>query len=155
MLLPDGKNGSNSPTEHSYNLHSLLMAEDCVKRPLRTETNMSQNCGVWVQRLSLTNLWSCSKVKVCSFLIGLILTSIIMASYIFSWDKRGLLFTFSPNQFRPVAIMTGTTVAEASTEKNLIDMKLLVKIIGSKLEYTPRKVPDKQAVIETNSDVSF
>lgn len=157
MPLSDWKYGSNTPTDHSYSLHSLPMAEDYGKRPVRTvfdfkHTNGSENLDVkWVPKLSLTNLRSISKVKVVSFLMGLTLMFVIMASYVLTWDKKRLLFTPPPDQFRPVVVLTNTAAAEASTEKNVIDMKLLVKIIGSKLEYTPRKVPDEKDVMETDS----
>lgn len=157
MPLSDCKYGGNNPTDHSYSLHSLPMAEDYGKRPVRTafdfsRPNMSEHLDVkWVQKLSLTNLRSVSKVKVVGFLMGLTLTFIVMASYVLTWDKKGLLFTPSPDQFRPVVVLTSTAAAEAPSEKNSIDMKLLVKLITSKLEYTPRKVPDQKDVIETDS----
>ncbi|KAF1375610.1 hypothetical protein PFLUV_G00221990 [Perca fluviatilis] len=52
---------------------------------------------------------------------------------------------------RPVVMPTSTAAAEISSENNLGDMKLLVKLIGSKLEYTPRKVPDEKDVVGTDS----
>ncbi|XP_073338751.1 carbohydrate sulfotransferase 15-like [Pagrus major] len=158
MPLSDCKYGSNPQKDHNYCLHSLPMAEDYHgKRPVRTffdfrHPNVSENMDVkWAPLLSLTNLRSISKVKVVSFLMGLTLTFLIMASYILTWDKKGLLFTPSPDQFRPVVVLTSATAAEASSEKNLIDMKLLVKLVGSKLEYKPRKVPDEKDVIEMDS----
>lgn len=158
MPLSDCKYGSNTQTDHDYGLHSLPTAENYGERPVRTffdfrHMSLPENLDVkCVPLLSLAHLRSISKVKVVSFLMGLTLTFLIMASYILTWDKKGLLFTPSPNQLRPV---TGTAVAEVSPEKNLIDMKLLVRIIGSKLEYTPRKVPDKKDVVETDSHVSL
>ncbi|XP_070772220.1 carbohydrate sulfotransferase 15-like [Enoplosus armatus] len=163
MSLSDCKYGSNTQTDHSYSLHSLPMAENCGKGPVSqkcfdlSHTNVPENLDVkWVPLLSLTNLRSISKVKVVSFLMGLTLTFLIMASYILTWDKKGLLFTPSPYQLRPVVVPTSAAAAaaaaaEVSSGKNLIDMKLLAKIIGSKLEYLPRKVPDKNDVIETDS----
>ena len=162
MPLSDCKYGTNPQKDHNYCLHSLPMAEDYHgKKPVRTffdfrHLNVSENVDVKsAPRLSLTNLRSISKVKVVSFLMGLTLTFLIMASYILTWDKKGLLFTPSPDQFRPVVILTSATAAETSSKKNLIDMKLLVRLIGSKLEYTPRKVPDEKDVIETDSHVSL
>lgn len=155
MPLSDFKYGSNTQTDHNYSLHSLPMAVNHEKRPVRTFFDFrptKENVDLkWVPFLSLTSLRSISKVKVVSFLMGLTLTFLIMASYILTWDKKGLLFTPSPDQFRPVLVVTGTAAAEASSEKNLIDMKLLVKILGSKLDYKPRKVPDEKDVIETDS----
>lgn len=161
MSPSDCKYGSNTQTDHSYNLHSLPMSDNYWKRPVRTffdfrHTNVPENPNVkWVPLLSLTNLRSFSKVKVVSLLMGLTLTFLIMVSYMLSWDKKGLLFTPSPDQLKPVAVPTSTAAAEVSPEKNLIDMKFLAKIIDSKLEYTPRKVPDEKDVIETDSHVSL
>ncbi|XP_044070809.1 carbohydrate sulfotransferase 15-like [Siniperca chuatsi] len=156
MSLSDCKNGSNTQTDHNYSLHSLPMAENYEKRTVRTSfdfnhTNVPENLDVkWVHLLSLTNLRSISKVKVVSFLMGLTLTFLIMASYILTCEKKGLLFTPSPYQVRPMVVLTSAAAAEDSSGKILRDMKLLVKIIGSKLEYKPRKVPVEKDVIETD-----
>ncbi|XP_070697114.1 carbohydrate sulfotransferase 15-like [Pempheris klunzingeri] len=155
MSLSDCKYGSNAQMDYNYSLHSLPMAENYGKKPVRTffdfrHTNVPEDVK-WVSLLSLTNLRRISKVKVVSFLMGLTLTFLIMASYILTWDKKGLLFTPSPDQLRPAVVQTSMAAAEVSPEKNLIDMKHLVRIISSKLEYTPRKVPEKKDVIETDS----
>lgn len=157
MPLSDCKYGSNTQTDHSHSLHSLPMAENYGKRPIRTffdfrHTNLPENMDIkWAPLLSLTNLRGFSKVKVVSFLLGLTLTFLIVASYILTWDKKGVLFTPSPYQLRPVVIQISTATSDVSSEKSLIDMKLLVKIIGSQLQYTPRKVPDKKNIIATDS----
>ncbi|XP_076599661.1 carbohydrate sulfotransferase 15-like [Chaetodon auriga] len=83
--------------------------------------------------LSLTNLRRISKVKVMSFLMVLTLTFLIMASFNLSGNKKG---------------QHSRAAAEVSSKKNSIDMKQVMKIIHSKLEYTPRKVPDEKDVIE-------
>lgn len=161
MPLSDCKYGSNTQTDHSHSLHSLPMAENYGKRPIRTffdfrHTNLPENMDIkWAPLLSLTNLRGFSKVKVVSFLLGLTLTFLIVASYILTWDKKGVLFTPSPYQLRPVVIQISTATSDVSSEKSLIDMKLLVKIIGSQLQYTPRKVPDKKNIIATDSHVSL
>lgn len=139
-------------------------------RPVRTyfdfrHANPSGNLSVkGFAALSRTNLRSISKVKVVSFLMGLTLIFIIMGTYVLTWDQKGLLFTPSPDQFRPVVIPGSTvaTVAAAAaaaatadvSSKNFIDVKPLMWLIGSKLEYAPRKVPDEGEVIETDSHVS-
>ncbi|XP_056292066.1 carbohydrate sulfotransferase 15-like [Pseudoliparis swirei] len=144
MSLSDCKHGSNPQTDHTYSLHSLPLSKDYGKTPTRTLFDF--------KRLSLTNLRSISKVKVVSFLMGLTLMFLIMASHILTWDRKGLLLTPPPfHPLRPVVVPTGKAAAEVSSENNFIDVKLLVKIIGSKLEYTPRKVPDEKDVVGTNS----
>lgn len=157
MSLSDCKNGSNTPRPHSYSLHSLPIADTYGKRPVQTfldfrDTNVPENLDVkHVPMLLFTNLQRISKVKVVSFLLGLTLTFLIMASYVLMWDKKGLLFTPLPYQLRPAAIPTSTAAARASSKKNLVNMKVLVKVISSKQEHTPRKVPDEKDVIETDS----
>uniref|UniRef100_A0AAQ5YE57 Sulfotransferase n=1 Tax=Amphiprion ocellaris TaxID=80972 RepID=A0AAQ5YE57_AMPOC len=156
MSLSDCKYGSNPPKDHNHSLHSLPMAENYGKKSVRTffdfrHTNVQANLDVkCIPLLFLTNLQRIPKVKVVSFLLGLTLTFLIMASYILMWDKKGLLFTPSPYQLRPAVFLTGTATAAVSSEKNLIDMKMLVKIISSKQEYTPRRVPDEKDIIETD-----
>ncbi|KAI3363305.1 hypothetical protein L3Q82_011935 [Scortum barcoo] len=148
MSLSDCKYGSN------YSLHSLPMAENYGKRTFFDfkHTNVPENLDVeWVPLLSLANLRSISKVKVFSFLMGLMLMFLIMASYILTGDKRGLLFTPPPYQLRPAVVPTSTAAAEVSSEKNLIDMELLVKIITSRLAHTSRKVPDVKDIIATDT----
>ncbi|KAF7663700.1 hypothetical protein LDENG_00204720 [Lucifuga dentata] len=157
MSLSDCNYGSSSQTGNNYSVHSLSKAEKYGKRLVMTflefrHTNMPENLEVkWVPLLSWTSLRSISKVKVVSFLLGLTLTFFIMASYILTWDRKGLLFTPSPFQDRPVIIPASTVVSRVSPEKKFIDMKLLVKNISAKLEYTPRKVPDEKDLIGTDS----
>lgn len=161
MSQPDCKNGSNTPRPHSYSLHNLPIAETYGKRPVQTfldfrDTNVPENLDVkHVPALLLTNLQRISKVKVVSFLVGLTLTFLIMASYVLMWDKKGLLFTPSPYQVRPAPIPTSTAAARASSKKHLVNMKVLEKVISSKQDHTPRKVPDEKDVIEADSHVSL
>lgn len=158
MPLSDCKYESNTQRDHNYSLHSLPMAENCGKRTIfdYRQTNTPEHVDVkWVSLLSLTNLWSISKVKLVSLLLCFTLAFLIMASYILTWDKKRLLFTPSPYQLRPMGVLVSIAAAEVSSEKKSIDMKLLVKIISSKLEYTPRKVPDEKDIIDTDSHVSL
>lgn len=161
MSQSDCRYGFSTQTDHSYSLHGFPVAENYEGRPVRTFLDFRhQNLPVqWVSKLSATILQSVSKVKVVSFLIGLTLMFIIMASYILTWDKKGLLFTPSPDQSRPMVILTNTAAAagrgEDVSSDNLTDIKLLVNIISSKLEYTPRMVPDEKSIIETDPRVSL
>ncbi|XP_026212774.1 carbohydrate sulfotransferase 15-like [Anabas testudineus] len=154
MPLADCKYEGNTQRDHNYSLHSLPMVEHYGKRTILDyrHTNKPEHVDVkWGPLLSLTNLWSISKVKLVSVLLCFTLTSIIMASYILTWDKKRLLFSPSHYQTRPMGVQMSTAAVEVSSEKNLIDMKMLVKIISSKLEYTPRKVPDEKDIIDTDS----
>uniref|UniRef100_G3P5C6 Sulfotransferase n=1 Tax=Gasterosteus aculeatus aculeatus TaxID=481459 RepID=G3P5C6_GASAC len=140
MSLPHRKHGSK---EHTYSRHWLPLSTSCGKTPERTLFDF---------RLWVTNLRSVSKGKVVSFLMGLTLMFLIMASHILTWDRKGLFLTSPPYQrVRAGAVPNSTGAAEDLWENVRINMKLLVKIIGSKLEYTPRKVPEEKDVIGTNS----
>lgn len=138
------------------------VAEGYECRPVRTFFDfryriMSKNLtGKCPPLFSATNLWSLSKVKVMSFLMGLTLMSIVMASYLLMWDKEGFLFTPSPEQFRPVVILSDplATAAPDVSPKGVLDMKPLVHIIDSKLEYTLRTPPKREDVFEADSHVS-
>ncbi|XP_041803824.1 carbohydrate sulfotransferase 15-like [Chelmon rostratus] len=113
---------------------------------------MSENVYIKLAPLkSLTRLMTFSKVKVVCLLMVLTLTLLIMASYNLTWDRIRLPFTTSPDQVRPGVVQSNTAAAEVSSQNSLIDMKQLVEIINSKLEYTPRKVPDEKDVIEMDS----
>ncbi|KAM9847580.1 carbohydrate sulfotransferase 15-like [Aulostomus maculatus] len=155
MSLSDLKYERSPQTDPS--LHSLPMAGNHRKSPVRTlfdfrHTNLPENLDIkWFPLLSMSVFRGISKVKVVSFLLGLTLTFIIMASYILTWDKKGLLLTPSPYQLSLLVTPTSTAAEEVSSEENLINMKLLVKIIDSKLEYPPRKVPDEKDIVATDS----
>ncbi|XP_070833622.1 carbohydrate sulfotransferase 15-like [Chaetodon trifascialis] len=116
------------------------------------QTNMSENVEIKLAPLfSLTHLGRFSKVKVVSILMVLTLMFLIMASYNLVGDKKRSLFTITPDQTRHGVNLSSRAAAEVSSKKNSIDMKQMVKIISSKLEYTPRKVPDEKDVIEMES----
>lgn len=157
MSLTDCSNGCR------HSVHRSPVAEDYESRPVRTffdftYTNVFGNLtGKWPPLLFATNLWSLSKVKVVSFLMGVTLMFIVMASYLLTWDKEGFFFTASPEQFRPVVILSSplARAAPVVSSEDLLDMKPLVHTINSKLEYTPRTPPDKKDIFEADSHVSL
>lgn len=157
MSLTDCSHGC----QHS--VHRSAVAEGYQSRPARTffdfrYTNvLGSLTGKWPPLLLATNLWSLSKVKVVSFLMGLTLMFIVMASYLLTWNKEGFLFTASPEQFRPVVILSSPLARAAPdvSSEGLLDMKPLAHIINSKLEYTPRTPPDEKDVFEADSHVSL
>lgn len=157
MSLTDCSHGC----QHS--VHRSAVAEGDQSSPARTffdfrYTNVFGSLtGKWPPLLLATNLWSLSKVKVVSFLMGLTLMFIVMASYLLTWDKEGFLFTASPEQFRPVVILSSplARAAPGVSSEGLLDMKPLAHIINSKLEYTPRTPPDEKDVFEADSHVSL
>lgn len=155
MSVPDCSYGC----QHS--VHTSPVAAAYKSRPVRTfsgfrDTDMLANgTGKWPPLLSATNLWSLSKVKVVSFLMGLTLMFIVMASYLLTWDKEGFLFTASPEQFRPRVILSSPLRAAGVSSDGLLDVKPLAQAISSKLEYTPRTPPDEKDVFQADSHVSL
>lgn len=154
MPLSDCKYESNTQRHHNYSLHSLPMAENYGKRTIFDYRHTHAPELVDVKWLSLTNPCSISKVKLVSLLLCFTLTFIIMTSYILTGDKKTVLLSPSAYQLRPIGVQSAAAVKVAS-EKSLLDMKLLVKIISSKLEYTPRKVPGEEDITDTDSHVSL
>ena len=88
-----------------------------------------------------------TKLRVVSFLFGLTLSFFIVASYILTWDRRGLLITPAPSPLRP------SQVVACSTNHSL-EMRSLVRNILFKLDYTPRRVPAEREVIGSDPQVS-
>lgn len=155
-----------SLTDVSYGCqHSVRrspVAEDCKSRSTRTFFHFrctdvfAHLAGKWPPLLLATKLGSLSKVRVVSLLMGLTLMFIVMASYLLAWDKEGFLFTASPEQFRPVVVLS-SPLARAAPDvpsEGLLDMKPLVDTINSKLDYPPRTPPDEKNVFEAFSHVS-
>ncbi|XP_061693340.1 carbohydrate sulfotransferase 15-like [Syngnathoides biaculeatus] len=138
--------------------HIASTVEHCGKTPIRTflddrHTHAHVNvCRKW----SRGNLRSLSKVQVVVFLLGLTLTFLIMTSYVLTWDKKGLLLTPPPYHLKaadvPANATSGAAVSSSiSLKRTVIDMKQLVRVIRSKLEYPPRRVPDEKDIIGTDS----
>lgn len=141
---------------HSLSLHSLPLAENYGKRFVRTfldfrHTDAPETLDAKGFSLFLFNLRGISKVKVVSFLMGLTLMFLVMASYILMWDKKGLSLTASPYHFRPMDVSTTT---QASFENSLLDLKMLFNMTSLKQQCTPRKIPDEKDIIDTDPHVS-
>lgn len=156
---------SDYQPEHSYRLLAVPMAEGGRRgsRPIKTFLHFRHGGssdgpgGKWLSASPLASLPGVSKVKVVGVLMGLTLVFLVVASYVLAWDSKGLLFTPQPpDHLRPALVPASTAadVAFAGTSKSFRDMKQLVKLIDSKLEYPPRKVPSWLEVTETDSRVS-
>lgn len=170
MALMDYTRGSDAQPEHSYRLLAVPMAEGGCResRPIKTFLHFrhaaSSSGGLgrkWLFASPLANLPSVSKVKVVSVLMGLTLVFVVVASYVLAWDSKGLLFTPQPPDHLRRALIPASTaptaadVAFVAPSKGFMDMKQLVKLINSKLQYPPRRVPSRTEVTETDSRVSL
>ncbi|XP_031668970.1 carbohydrate sulfotransferase 15 [Oncorhynchus kisutch] len=93
------------------------------------------------------------KVKLYSFLFGLAVMFLIMASYILTGDKKGLLLTPSPYHFSTVPNSgsgTGLYPFNVSSAKDYATVKLVVKNIASKVEFsTTRQLPEREALMHS------
>ncbi|XP_007257618.3 carbohydrate sulfotransferase 15 [Astyanax mexicanus] len=97
--------------------------------PVDESRAQCQSWGPW-------GLGSVRKVKVFSFVFGLLATFLIMASYILTRDQNGLLLTPSPSQFR----VTSQPI-NLSSGKDNAGVKEVVRNIVAKVEFQQRKVP--------------
>lgn len=141
---------------HGLSLHSLPLAETYGKSFVRTfldfrHTDTPETLDPKGFPLFLFNLRSISKVKVVSFLMGLTLMFLIMASYVLMWDKKGLSLTALPYHFRQMEVRTTTQV---SIENSFIDLKILMNTTSFKQQCTPRKIPGEKDIIDTDPHVS-
>lgn len=169
MALSDCTRGSDAQPKPSYRLLAVPMAEGGRRGsrpittflPFRHAASSGDTDRKWPFASPLANLRSVSKVKVVSVLMGLTLVFVVAASYVLAWDSKGLLFTPQPpDRFRPAFVpgstaVTAAAVAAHAPSKGFLDMKQLVKLISSKLQYAPRRVPRRWEVTETDSRVSL
>ncbi|XP_071247317.1 carbohydrate sulfotransferase 15-like [Salvelinus alpinus] len=143
--------------------------EDYRKRPLKLQVDdspMSLFAVLEVKRdpIHLHRPWctlGCGtstltcfrKVKLYSFLFGLTVMFLIMASYILTGDKKGLLLTPSPYHFSTVPNSgsgAGPYPFNVSSAKDYAPIKLVVKTIASKVEFsTTRQLPERKALIHS------
>ncbi|XP_029604429.1 carbohydrate sulfotransferase 15 [Salmo trutta] len=154
--------------DYEYTLLGSPM-EDYRKRPLKLQVDdspMSLFAVLEVKRDPLHRLWpwctlGCGtntltcfrKVKLYSFLFGLTVMFLIMASYILTGDKKGLLLTPSPYHFSMVPNSgsgAGPYPFNVSSAKDYATIKLMVKNIASKVEFsTTRQLPERKALIHS------
>ncbi|XP_052372100.1 carbohydrate sulfotransferase 15-like isoform X1 [Oncorhynchus keta] len=156
--------------DYEYTLLGSSM-EDYRKRPLKPQADdspMSLFAVLEVKRdpLHLHGPWprctlGCGtstltcfrKVKLYSFLFGLAVMFLIVASYILTGDKKGLLLTPSPYHFSTVPNSgsgTGPYPFNVSSAKDYATVKLVVKSIASKVEFsTTRQLPEREALMHS------
>ncbi|CAL8255072.1 unnamed protein product [Lota lota] len=134
--------------DNKHCLQSSFEAEVSKKTTTVPSFDLNHNPGIslavrWISLSPLSYLRATTtKLKVVSFLLGLTLSFFIVASYILTWDRRGLLITPAPSPLRASVVACSTNIS--------LDMKSLVRNILFKLEYTPRRVPDEREVIESD-----
>lgn len=93
-------------------------------------------------------------IRVYSFLFGLAVMCLIMASYVLTGDRRGLVLTPSPYQFGALASV-GPLAGNLSALKDYEQMKLVVKAIEDKLELSGKRRKPKLKELVSNEPHLF
>lgn len=93
-----------------------------------------QAWGHWI-------IGSVRKIKILSFIFGLMVTILIMASYILTRDQKGLFLTPSPYHFTVISHpaqlnLNLTSITDYKTEREM------VRNIVARVDFRSRRVPD-------------
>ncbi|XP_036427748.1 carbohydrate sulfotransferase 15-like [Colossoma macropomum] len=141
---------------HLHYKYSLLSsaAEEYRKRPLPLQLDYAP-LGVFavleVQR-ELQRPWtpmSClRRPKLYGFIFGLTVIFLIMASYVLSSERKGLLLTPSPYH-ADSSLNLGTLPFNFSSNKDRSHITQVLRQILSKVEFSPRKVPDLRMLVHS------
>lgn len=95
-------------------------------------------------------LTSVRKIKILSFLFGLMVTVLIMASYILTRDQKGLFLTPSPYHF---TVVSHPVQLNLSSTTDYTVVREVVKSIMTKVDFSSRRVPDLGEVREKEPNV--
>lgn len=111
------------------------------------ENNRAQHqaWGLWTLR-------SVRKIKILSFLFGLMVTVLIMASYILTRDQKGLFLTPSPYHLT-VESHPAQLPLNLSFTTDYTVVREVVRSIVAKVDFSQRRVPDLRQVREKEPNV--
>ncbi|XP_064790275.1 carbohydrate sulfotransferase 15-like isoform X3 [Oncorhynchus masou masou] len=160
MSRTDYKNGAISQTHYTYGQLCPIEVKNYRKRPTMPcldnvdDSHIILPSVLEVRRVPLWPLGplrSVTKVKVISYLLGLTLTFLIMASYVLTLDKKGLMLTPPPFHLSTIVNPSSTISPNLSSTKDYVNINLLVKCITAKLEFSPRKLPLLKDVVNSDS----
>lgn len=94
------------------------------------------------------------KIRLYGLLFCLVVMFFIMASYVLSGDKKGLLLTPSPYHLNSL-ISPGPFALNLTSVRDYTHIKLVVKSIKSKVEFrSSRQVPEFKALMRSDPHVS-
>ena len=142
--------------------YSLLgsTVDDYRKRPLVLQvddTPMNLFAVLEVKRelpKRWTSLGCFRRIRLYGFLFGVAVMFLIMASYILTGDKKGLLLTPSPYHFSGL-VSPGPFAFNLSSVKDYAHIKIVVKSITSKVEFrSSRQLPELKALVRSDQHVS-
>ncbi|XP_058477786.1 carbohydrate sulfotransferase 15 [Solea solea] len=137
--------------------YSLLgsAVDDYRKRPLllQVEDVPMNPFAVMEVKRELLRSWTTqsyfSKIRLYSFIVGLVVTFLIMTSYLLTGDKKGLFLTPSPYHYSSL-VSPGPFAFNLSSVKDHAHLKLVVKSITSKLDFhRSRQIPDVKALVNS------
>ncbi|XP_066520738.1 carbohydrate sulfotransferase 15-like [Hoplias malabaricus] len=138
---------------YKYNqLHSA--AEEYSRKPLPLQLDYAP-LGVLavleVQR-ELHRPWtplSClRRPRIYSFVFGLTVMFLIMASYVLSTERKALLLTPSPYHADP-SLTPGTLLFNLSSDGDRTQIRQVLHHILSKVDFSPRKLPDLRTLVHS------
>ncbi|XP_036402642.1 carbohydrate sulfotransferase 15-like [Megalops cyprinoides] len=135
--------------DYRYSLLSSVV-EDHRKRPLPLGDAPVDLLAV--PEVKRDHLWhrgvtACfGKAKLYSFLFLLTIMFLITASYVLTEEKKGLLLTPSPYRIRSIA-QPGPFSYNLTSAKDYANIKLVVKTIVSKVDFSSRRVPELKDLV--------
>lgn len=102
----------------------------------------------------LSTLGCFRRISLYSFVVVVAVMFLIMASYILTGDRKGLLLTPSPYHLSGLAV-PGPFTFNLSSLKDDAHIKLVVKSITSKVEFqSNRQIPETKTLVRSESHVS-
>ncbi|MBN3324539.1 CHSTF sulfotransferase, partial [Atractosteus spatula] len=140
-----------TPTDYKYML-LRSSSESYRKQPFLFQVDSSQMNLFAILEVRRDNYrrWSTlvcfKKAKLYSIFFGLTVMFLIMASYILTGDKKGLLLTPSPYHFSTLE-NPGSLPLNLSSTRDYVNIKLVLKTIKSNIEFTSRQVPDLKELL--------
>ena len=144
MTQMDYKYSLLGPPDDDYRKRPLLLQVDSLFAVLQVKREPRRH---W------STLGCFRRAKLYSFLFGLAVMFLIMASYVLTGDKKNLLLTPSPYNF-PSLVNPVPFPFNLSSAKDDANIKLLVKTITSKVEFISRQPPDMKALVHSEPHVS-
>lgn len=149
MTQMDYKYSLLGTTTDDYHMRPLLLQVDDTPLNLFAVLEVKRELP---KRLSTLGCFR--KLRLYSFLFGLSVMFLIMASYVLTQDKKGLLLTPSPYHFSSL-VSPGPFALNLSTTKDYTHIKLVVKSITSKVEFhSSRQLPELKALLNSEPHVS-
>uniref|UniRef100_A0A3B1IZJ1 Sulfotransferase n=1 Tax=Astyanax mexicanus TaxID=7994 RepID=A0A3B1IZJ1_ASTMX len=142
---------------HLHYKYSLLSseAEEYRKRPLPLQLDYAP-LGVFavlevereLQHPRATPLSFLRRPRLYSFIFGLAVIFLIMASYVLSSERKGLLLTPSPYHADP-SLNPSTLPFNVSSNRDHAHMTEMLHQIVSRVDFSPRKLPDLRTLVHS------